>query len=79
MENILNIITGKHASINLNATLSCLYRINVYRVTRWIQVAIGMVVVETVVVSDGGRVGEDDGGGSDGVVVVMVVAWKVMK
>ena len=39
MENILNIITGKHASINLNATLSCLYRINVYKVTHWIQVA----------------------------------------
>ena len=33
MESILNIITGKHASINMKAMVSCLCRIHVYKVT----------------------------------------------
>ena len=50
MESILNIIIGKHASINMKAMASCLYQIHVYKVTHWIQAATGMVVVTVMVV-----------------------------
>lgn len=77
MENILNIITGKHASINLNGTFSCLYQINVHKVTHWIQVAIGRVLtVVTVRAVEREMMTEVEVMLAE---VLMVVAWEVTK
>ena len=77
MENILNIITGKHASINLNGTFSCLYQINVHKVTHWIQVAIGRVVtVVTVRAVEWEMMTEVEVMLAE---VLMAVAWEVTK